>query len=199
MTPTARQAAVARPRRESGTNIVELVAVIAVLGILLAAAVPSLYGYMLAHRVSDGAGAFLRSLMLARSEALKRNRPVQVCATSNGSSCDSAVSWESGWIVYVDANANGAFDVGDEAVRVFPALVSSLTLRGSAGLGQTVGFDTAGRPTTTGWFVLCNANALSGSRAIFVNGVGRIRLAQDQDGDGVPETPSGPDIATCSP
>jgi type IV fimbrial biogenesis protein FimT len=183
----------------SGTSIVELIAVIAVLGILLAAAVPSLYGFMLAHRVSDGASSFVRSLMLARSEALKRNRPVRMCATSNGSSCDTTVSWESGWIVYVDANANATFDAGDEAVRVFPSLVSSLTLRGSTGLGQSIGFDTAGRPTATGWFALCNGSLLSGSRAIFVNGVGRIRLAQDQDGDGVPESPTGADITTCSP
>jgi len=34
---------------------------------------------------------------------------------------------------------------------------------------------------------------------VFVNAVGRIKLAVDRDQDGVPEDPAGADIVTCSP
>jgi len=146
--------------RQQGTGLIELITVIVVLGILFASAVPSLYGFMMANRVSDAASTFTRSLMLARSEALKRNKPVRACSTSNGSTCDTGTDWDSGWIVYVDANSNGTFDAGDEAVRVFPRLTSGLTLRGSAAVTRSIGFDTVGTPTSVGWFSLCNVGSL---------------------------------------
>ncbi|MGJ7498500.1 GspH/FimT family protein [Variovorax sp. RT4R15] len=42
------------------------------------------------------ATALLAGSQLARSEAIRRNAPVTLCATSNGSSCSSSNQWESG-------------------------------------------------------------------------------------------------------
>jgi type IV fimbrial biogenesis protein FimT len=52
-------------------------------------------------------------LQLARSEAVRRNVPVEVCVSSNGTSCGSGTSW-AGWIVHGPDPGNGG---ADEVVR----------------------------------------------------------------------------------
>jgi len=59
------------------------------------------------------------ALAYARSEAVKRGRPVTVCASSNGSDCNSS-QWEKGWIVFTDDTGTaGKRDGSDQVLKVF--------------------------------------------------------------------------------
>ena len=85
-----------RPR---GFTIVELMVALSVLAILLALAVPSFTNATLGARLSSYANDLLASTQLARSEAIKRNAPVTLCASSNGTTCATSGGWQVGWIV----------------------------------------------------------------------------------------------------
>jgi type IV fimbrial biogenesis protein FimT len=84
-------------RRQRGFTIVEVIVVVTILGILAAMAAPNMIDMIRKQRVKSAAFDVFSSLNLARSEAIKRNRTVQMRA--NGS------DWSRGWEI-ADANGN---------------------------------------------------------------------------------------------
>jgi type IV fimbrial biogenesis protein FimT len=82
-----------------GFTIVELMVAMLVLAILLAMAVPSFRDATLSSRLTGYANDLVASVQIARSEAIKRNARVTLCASTNGTSCAADVGWEVGWIV----------------------------------------------------------------------------------------------------
>jgi Tfp pilus assembly protein FimT len=89
-------------------------------------------------------------------------------------------------------------------LRVGGALTAPLTVFASANFADFIAFDNNGRLTTAGGgtFVVCYGSALvdagqSRSRAVLVNGAGRVRAAQDTNKDGVPEKDTGV-VGSCT-
>src|SRR5688500_6552686 len=103
-------------RFSGGFSLVELLVVMAVVGIVAAWAMPSFQGIIRNNRVTPEAANLKVGLMLARSEAIKRNRRVAICSSSDGASCTGA--WNDGWIVFVDTDADSARANTEELIRV---------------------------------------------------------------------------------
>lgn len=90
--------------RGAGFSLLELMVVLSIMGILLAMAVPG-FGYLSASTKVKGASTELYlALIRARSESVKRNRGVQVLATSG-----DETRWHEGWRVIADQNNDGDF------------------------------------------------------------------------------------------
>jgi type IV fimbrial biogenesis protein FimT len=85
-------------RVNSGFSIVELMIAITIVAILLTMAVPTFKDASLASQLRSSANNLLSSARLARSEAIKRNVPVTLCVSTNGTTCAGG-GWEQGWIV----------------------------------------------------------------------------------------------------
>jgi type IV fimbrial biogenesis protein FimT len=90
--------------RSRGFTLIELLVALAIAALLFAIGVPMFRDASLGGRLSAAANNLLASIQLARSEAIKRNLPVTVCASSDGATCAAGGGWEQGWIV-VDAGA----------------------------------------------------------------------------------------------
>ncbi|MRT01054.1 prepilin-type N-terminal cleavage/methylation domain-containing protein [Ralstonia pickettii] len=106
-------------------TLIELLAVVAILAILLAVAIPSFAPMLNSNRLFAIQTEVISSLALARSEAAKRGVPVSmVSSTASGVVGNE---WGPGWFVWVDSNANGVVDSG-EVLRAHEALSSGLTL-----------------------------------------------------------------------
>ena len=90
--------------RSAGFTIVELMVTVAVLAVLLALAVPNFNDASLSARLSSFANSLVASAQVARSEAIKRNSTIRLCASSDGATCDGA-DWEEGWIVLTQDDA----------------------------------------------------------------------------------------------
>ncbi|QKK03746.1 MAG: prepilin-type N-terminal cleavage/methylation domain-containing protein [Pseudomonadota bacterium] len=117
-------------KRPAGFTLLELLISISLLAILLVTAVPSFLDAIQNNRLTSQANEFVTAMQLARSEALKRNRPVTVCASDTSAetpSCGGA--WTDGWIVATDANGAGDNSVSvSEILRVWPAVTGNSTI-----------------------------------------------------------------------
>jgi type IV fimbrial biogenesis protein FimT len=70
-------------RRDQGFSMIELVIAITIMGVLLALAMPSFTSYMRDSKLRAAAESFLSGIQLARSEAVRRNAPVEFLLTSD--------------------------------------------------------------------------------------------------------------------
>ncbi len=101
----------------SGFSIVELMTVLAIVGIFMAWALPSFLETIRTNRVTSRTNDLVLGMSLARSEAIRRSTAVSVCASSNQTTC--AGDWGGGWLVFVDPDANGVVgDPANDIVRV---------------------------------------------------------------------------------
>ena len=78
--------------RARGFTLIELLVVLTVMGILLGLAVPSFRNFIASQRVKTVTYDLATALVLARSEAVKRNAAVTVAAASGS-------DWTQGWTV----------------------------------------------------------------------------------------------------
>lgn len=77
-------------RNPSGFTLIEMIIVIAVLGIVLAIAVPSFQEMISGYKIKSAASTLQSALLLTRSEAIKRNSNVTLSPVV-------AEQWGSGW------------------------------------------------------------------------------------------------------
>ena len=87
-----------------GMTIIELMTALVIAAILMAVAIPSFRNASLGSQLGASANNLLASVQLARSEAIKRNAAVTLCASGDGATCAGGGGWEQGWIV-LDAAA----------------------------------------------------------------------------------------------
>lgn len=119
--PTLSYIGVMRPepayRHVAGFTLLELMAAIAVLGVLLGLAVPSFTEVIRNNRTAAQANDLIGALHLTRSEASKRGMPISICAADAAqAACAGAAqaNWANGWIVFTDREGNpGVIDGGD--------------------------------------------------------------------------------------
>ncbi len=85
-----------------GFSLVEMLTVVAIVGILLGIGVPSFRYITTANRTTSVINNLLGDMQFARAEAIKEGQPVTVCASADQATCSGAVAWTTGWIVFSD-------------------------------------------------------------------------------------------------
>jgi type IV fimbrial biogenesis protein FimT len=115
-----------RERRSSGFTMLELVIVIAIVGVLIGLGVPSFKYVTTANRIASEVNGLLGDMQFARAEAIKEGQTVVVCVSSNGTSC-STNPWNNGWIVCSDPANDGSCDAGEPIYRVQKPFTSTDT------------------------------------------------------------------------
>ena len=92
------------PKPVKGFTLLELIAVLAIVAILASLSAPGLRNLMHSGKISATHNALTDAVQLARSEAILRGLPVELCASDDGQNCGGA--WENGWIVREVTGAN---------------------------------------------------------------------------------------------
>lgn len=167
--------------------------------ILLTVGMPGFSAMIKNQVLSAEARTFSMTLALARSQAQSRKTQMVLCKSPNGTSCSrlSTDFWESGWILFVDADVDGTRDVGDDAetiLRHFEGRGNGFRLRPTAAYTNYIAFGLDGRafgsgdttPPTSGSYRFCDARGADHARTVTISPIGRSRVAQ---GLGAPSCP----------
>jgi type IV fimbrial biogenesis protein FimT len=146
----------------AGVTLIEMMVAISILAILLAIAVPSFSESRLSSQLRSSSTELIASANLAKSEAIKRNAPANLCVSTDGLTC-GAGGWEQGWIVIA----------GGSVIRVQSAAPNGFRISGAA---ATVTFQPTGVGATPATLTICRATPSAGSqeRVVTIDAAGRV-------------------------
>jgi type IV fimbrial biogenesis protein FimT len=146
-------------RGERGFTMVELMLTVAVLGILLAAGVPSFRSIILANRIKNASFDVYSSILAARSDAMTRNTTVTITPAGG-------TNWAAGWTataagpvtlktqdalagITVTGPATLVYNSSGRLDRTVHAVNPTISLSATGVEGRCVTIDLSGRPATT--------------------------------------------------
>lgn len=102
-------------RRAAGFSLVELAVTVAVLGLLMAIAMPSFQNMINHGRLTGATNELVGVLQAARMESVRRNQRVALCPSVDGAAC-AGVDW-SRLIIFADADRDGAPEDASDVLR----------------------------------------------------------------------------------
>lgn len=168
--------------KQSGATLLELLAVLVVSAILLGIGIPSFSSFSRNSRLASVTNAFIASLHLTRSEAIKRRSRAVMCISATGSSCASSGDWHQGWMIFHDANNNAELDSDEAVIQNWQALSAGIRLTGNSPVSRYISYapDGGSKQISGAWqagrLTVCSEPGSSGSaREIIISSTGRVR------------------------
>lgn len=168
-------------RKTKGFTIIELLIVLTIVGIFGMIAVPGFLQTIRDNRLTAQANDMLGVLYFARSEAIKLHDDVQLCISSNQTSC-TAGSYEDGWLIWNDADDSGTVE-SSEIIRVgggldggnviYHALTDAATVA-----TNTVTFSSRGLSSAQGTWQICDTRGASEAKAVVLSLSGRAKVSE---------------------
>ncbi len=130
----------AQPRSAAAFTLIELVVSLAILGALVALAVPSYRSWIAEAQQRNAARALIEALHFARGEAIKRGVRVNLCKSMDGVACSISGGWESGWLMFADADRSGAIDGAEGVIVVERSAPTDITIIGNQPVDDYVSY-----------------------------------------------------------
>jgi Tfp pilus assembly protein FimT len=167
-------------------TLVELLISLAILTAVISAVAPAYRELIAANEMSSAVSRLMRSINLARQEAISRNQTVSICPVASLEASPSSCSgtYSIGWMVFSNDNRNRKVDPGtDEVLRVIagPGLDFVVTNRdGSRIVSDSIHYDANGTSGRNRTLQFCSNNQIAvRSVSIVLNIVGRPRQARN--------------------
>jgi type IV fimbrial biogenesis protein FimT len=158
-----------------GMALIELVAVLVILAILLASALPSLQSLTARAQLTTAKNSLILGLQRARAEAASRGRDSVLCPSEDGLRCLDGSDWSNGWVLFVDFNRNGRFDPVEPLLLSQSLDADRVSVRSTSGrrrityrsLGESAGSNVT--------FVICSRRRPEHAGQVIVANSGRVR------------------------
>lgn len=181
--------------KQNGFTLIELMAAIILLSVMAVVAIPAMGNLFQNNSLVAFTNSFTSTVALARSEAIKRNLQVSMCALNDaGTNCGANGEWEDGWTVWVDADNDDSVDAAELVIYQSDNLPDGYTLRSINGIySNLIVFNQDGESSGDGGVSgvdilrVCDAGGDANlNRSIQLNGVGRAFVDTNQVGTGCP-------------
>ncbi len=185
-----------------GFTLIELMVTLVVASILMSIAVPSFNGMIQSYRLTSSYNAMVGEVTYARSEAVKRGVSVSICPSTDGATCNS-IAWESGTLVFTDADSDGDYEGGDNLLKVFQGSSADVSIRSSAfaDTGAIIFSDDgslgnlSGGSVDTGTLFVCGPQGDASARGINLSLLGQPQKAVDSDSNGTIDDVAGGEVS----
>ena len=195
-------------RQQTGFTLYELMITLMVVAIIVSFGIPNLRDFTLNSRMTSTANDLHAAFLMARSEAAHAKTNVTICASADpAGAATCGGTWDQGYVVFVDDNADLTRDAGEALLRTHPPAENGVLLRvangatyfmfAPTGLGQ---LETGGTPAVS-QIVICDergnitaAGGNSAARLFVTTPLGRATIVRDRAQIGDALTAMG---ATC--
>lgn len=146
-----------------GFTLVEVMIVVAIIGIISLIAVPNMIGWRGERQLDGAARNFMADMQLAKLKAIREAEDVSVVFDVAGDS----------YQMIVDLNNNYILDAGETQFRNI-TMPPGITISSTSFAGDNTQFDSRGRPNIIGRVTFTNTSGTISE--VFVNRVGRLRI-----------------------
>ena len=176
-------------RREQGVTLIELMVGLTIISCLLLVGMPSFSGWIQDLQIRGAAESIESGLLLARSEAIRRNRPVQLSLADAG----GLVEWQVGCVAVAadcpELIAQRRRGEGGRNTRMAAATVAAdaafdTALAAGAGLPVSIAFNGMGllAGAAPNRIEVSHVTLGSARRLVIVIGAGLVRLCNPAHG-----------------
>ena len=164
----------------AGFTLLELISTLAIGSILVTAAVPAYQSFIERSRMAASVNLFMSHLYQARSEAIKRERYVTLCPSSNGSDCIADYTqWAKGYIVFIDSNKDKERDINERVLSYFEGEDDKLLIHSSSNYRKVVTYYPTGRAWNFNTTIrICSKLSDEYNRAVIIASTGRPRVSK---------------------
>ena len=100
-----------------GFSAIELLVVLAITGLLIAMAVPSMREHLQNQQMRAALVALQASLLLARNRAVHSRQAAVVCPGNPELGCGTGEQWSQGWWAFADPNGDRAWQAGEPLLQ----------------------------------------------------------------------------------
>ena len=166
-----------------GFTLIELIITLTIVAILSTIAAPSMTSFVQNNRLRTQVNDLVVDLSFARSEATKQKLNIGICTGTVGGGCDSTLTWQSGRLVFLDADNSSSWNAGDTVLRSRSTLEGNNTLVNTTTGGKIIIFGSSGNVanpgTGDGTYAFCDRRGASNGRGVELLNTGRVRSFQD--------------------
>ncbi len=170
-----------------GFTLGELAVTMAVVAVIVTVGLPSLGNFISDHRLARGVNLMVTDIQHARTAALNHHTRVIMCPTHDEKTCLGEGDWDSGWMIFTDANHSGKPESEEAIIRVNRS-DSRLSIR--SGNRHRIRYQPDGTaPGSNLSLVACDDRGKGAARTIVVSNPGRVRSQgppDDRDCSGIP-------------
>ena len=162
-------------QRQIGVSLIEQLMVLAIIGVLLSVAVPSLHPLIARNELQTAQTDYIAALQHARDTAVTRGQRVVFCPSMDATRCTGSTHWESGWVLGVDADHDNQPDGAPQYTG--SSRSARVAIRSSAGR-QLVRFQpdgSAGGSNLT--LTFCSTDPAAAALSVIISNSGRVRGA----------------------
>ena len=162
-------------RRVRGITLIETMMALAVLAILIATAAPAFGNLISSTDAQTSRSTLTTALETARILAVSRSAHVAVCPSTDRQHCGHTTEWQQGWIVFIDADHDGARDESEEIITVNEALPDRVAILTSAGRTHVEYRPDGSSPGSNVTFTVCDVRGADQASSLVINNAGRVR------------------------